>query len=70
VALRVNILDLRNGEWVWKPVDDVTANVADYRRLDQAVANGQRPRDIGMKRVGPWRENTWPEGSREAEYEL
>ena len=70
MGIRVSVLDLRNGEWSWSPVDDVTANVADYRVIDDALASGKRPKDIGMKRVGPWRENTWPEGSREAVYEL
>ena len=69
-GVRVHILDLRNGEWSWYPIDDVNANVSDYRRIDEAMRNGQKPKDIGMKRVGEWRENTWPEGSREAVYEL
>lgn len=70
MTVRVTILDFRNGEWHAQFPEGVPPTSKEIRRLQNAMNNGQKPKDIGMKRVGPWRENTWPEGSREAVYEL
>ena len=66
----MTILDFRNGEWSAHPAEGYSVSIENLERIMEAEATGQKPRDIGMKRVGPWRENTWPEGSREAVYEL
>ena len=67
---RVLILDFRNGEWDAFPAEGHSVTVEGLERIMEAQATGRKPKDIGMRRVGPWRENTWPEGSREAVYEL
>ena len=70
MTVRVTILDFRNGEWDAFPAEGHSVTAEGLERIMEAQATGRKPKDIGMKRVGPWRENTWPEGSREAVYEL
>lgn len=63
----VDVMMLPSGEWYGFPRGWLTPR--QQMRLMEAVRNGGKPEDAGLRIVGEWRTMGWPEGAKEAEYE-